>query len=224
MCGAWRISSAPTPERANANSICDLRFVILWWNRESGFSITNYKSEIANLQTFSHMKIGFLDHGRRGRLFCCLLWLIAMLGIARQAEAANTTIVQDVVYRADGTPAAGTLVISFGSSGLSQAANNYFGIKARPGGESIDLPTTEYVNGVPVHGAAKFAKFASMGECFAERDRMITLFPAYAEARAAAQDPEAFVYALARHWATDPGYAEKVLSVYRAHALNRLDT
>jgi len=59
------------------------------------------------------MKIGFLDHGRRGRLFCCLLWLIATLGIARPAEAANTTIVQDVVYRADGTPAAGTLVISW---------------------------------------------------------------------------------------------------------------
>ena len=74
------------------------------------------------------MKIGFLDHGRRGRLFCCLLLLIAMLGIARQAEAANTTTVQDVVSRADGTPAAGTLVISWGSSELSQAANNYFGI------------------------------------------------------------------------------------------------
>jgi len=59
------------------------------------------------------MKIRFLDHGRRGRLFCCLLWLIATLGIAWPAEAANTTIVQDVVYRADGTPAAGTLVISW---------------------------------------------------------------------------------------------------------------
>ena len=74
------------------------------------------------------MKIGFLDHGRRGRLFCCLLLLIAMLEIGRQAEAANTTTVQDVVYRADGTPAARTLVISWGSSELSQAANNYFGI------------------------------------------------------------------------------------------------
>ena len=44
MCGAWRISSAPTPERANANSICDLRFVIF----RDCVRITNRKSEIAN--------------------------------------------------------------------------------------------------------------------------------------------------------------------------------
>jgi len=121
------------------------------------------------------------------------------------------------------TVAQAALESGFGSSGLSKAANNYFGIKARPGGESVELPTTEYVNGVPVHGTAKFAKFASMAECFSARDQLIALFPAYAEARAAAQDPEAFVYALARHWATDPGYAEKVLLVYREHALDKLD-
>ena len=76
---------------------------------------------------------------------------------------------------------------------------------------------------MPVQSTAKFAKFASMAECFSARDQLIASLPAYAEARAAAQDPEAFVCALARHWATDPGYAEKVLSVYRAHALDKLD-
>jgi hypothetical protein len=45
--------------------------------------------------------------------------------------------VQDVVYRGDGTPASGTLVISWGNSGLARAANNYFGIKGRPGGEAV---------------------------------------------------------------------------------------
>jgi len=37
--------------------------------------------------------------------------------MARQAGAANTTTVQDVVYRADGTPATGTLVISWPAFG-----------------------------------------------------------------------------------------------------------
>jgi len=59
------------------------------------------------------MKTGTLDHRRRGRLFYCLVSLVLALGISRQAAAANTTTVQDVIYRADGTPAAGTLVISW---------------------------------------------------------------------------------------------------------------
>jgi len=59
------------------------------------------------------MKIRFPYHSRRGRLFCCLISLLLMLARAGQGQAGNTTTVQDVVYRADGQPAAGTLVISW---------------------------------------------------------------------------------------------------------------
>jgi len=136
------------------------------------------------------------------------------------------------------TVAQAALESAFGNSGLARMANNYFGIKARPdhpskpnaglpgtpaGGQAIELPTVEYVDGAPVRSTAKFAKYGSMAECFAARDHMIASLPAYQEARAAAQDPEAFVCAFAPHWATDPGYAEKVLYVYRVHALDRLD-
>jgi len=85
------------------------------------------------------------------------------------------------------------------------------------------MTSSEYVDGAPVRVPAKFAKYASMLECFADRDRMITLLSAYREARAVAGDPEAFTRALARRWATDPGYAEKVLYLYRVHGLDRLD-
>jgi len=112
---------------------------------------------------------------------------------------------------------------AWGNSELARAANNYFGIKARPGGEAIELPTIEYIDGAPVHIPAKFAKYAAIAECFADRDLMIASLPAYREARAAAGDPEAFARSLARHWATDPGYAEKVLYLYRAHGFDRLD-
>jgi len=164
-----------------------------------------------------------LNPSRRRRLFCCLISLLLAVRVAGQAPAGSTTTVQDVVYRGDGTPASGTLVISWGNSGLARAANNYFGIKARAGGQAIELPTLEYVGGAPVHVPAKFAKYASMAECFADRDRMIASLAAYCEARAAAADPEAFTRALARHWATDPGYAEKVLYLYRVCGLDRLD-
>jgi len=50
------------------------------------------------------------SHSRRlGRLFCCLLALSAGAWCAEPAK----TLVSDIVYRADGTPASGTLVISW---------------------------------------------------------------------------------------------------------------
>ena len=53
-----------------------------------------------------------LDHCRRKRrLFCLLLCVLA--GLASQAQSPATTTISDTVYRADGTPAAGTLLISW---------------------------------------------------------------------------------------------------------------
>lgn len=121
------------------------------------------------------------------------------------------------------TVAQAALESAWGASELSRVANNYFGIKARSGHAAVELPTLEYVDGTPVRIPAKFAKYGSMVECFADRDRMIALLPAYQEARAAAGDPAIFVRAFARHWATDPSYAEKVLKTYHAHGLDRLD-
>ena len=46
---------------------------------------------------------------RLGRLFCCLL----MLGTAAFAADPAKTVVSDILYRADGSPAAGTIVISW---------------------------------------------------------------------------------------------------------------
>jgi hypothetical protein len=59
------------------------------------------------------MKIRIFHPSRRKRLFCCLISLLLAVGVARQVQAATTTTVQDVVYRADGQPARGTLVISW---------------------------------------------------------------------------------------------------------------
>ncbi len=59
------------------------------------------------------MKTRILEHSRHQRLFCCLMSLLLAVGVARQVQAVTTTTVQDVVYRADGQPAKGTLVISW---------------------------------------------------------------------------------------------------------------
>jgi flagellum-specific peptidoglycan hydrolase FlgJ len=111
------------------------------------------------------------------------------------------------------TVAQAALESRHGESRLSREAHNYFGIKARNGQPSIEMRTWEVVHGKRVEIRARFAKFSSMEECFAARDRMILTLPCYAEARACAADPEKFVRALAKRWATDPEYAEKILRI-----------
>jgi flagellum-specific peptidoglycan hydrolase FlgJ len=155
---------------------------------------------------------------RRFLLFICLI------AASLAASTMPLTTVSDMVYRADGTPAQGTVMISWGSSGLCASAFNFFGIKARAGRDWVEMKTCECRRGMAVHARARFARYLSMQECFEDRDRMILELPVYAEARGLAPNPEPFLRALARHWATDPHYADKVLQVYHTNHLDLLDS
>jgi flagellum-specific peptidoglycan hydrolase FlgJ len=126
-------------------------------------------------------------------------------------------------YPAGITVAQAALESSWGNSQLSQKANNYFGIKAHGDAESIAFPTTEVVNGKSIALQARFATYPDIAACFADRDRIITQLACYQDARANAGDPELFTRCLARHWATDPRYAEKLLKIYRDNKLQCLD-
>jgi flagellar protein FlgJ len=141
----------------------------------------------------------------------------------RQATAAALAASAVSRFPAGITVAQAALESAYGSSQLARDANNYFGIKARGGRPFIELPATEVLNGAAHGVTARFALYASMAECFADRDAILCRVSLYSEARAAAGDPEAFTRALAQHWATDPAYAEKILLVYRAQGLAALD-
>ena len=112
---------------------------------------------------------------------------------------------------------------NWGDSQLARDAHNYFGIKAHGSLPWIELPTHEAKNGVLVRVSARFAKYDTMEGCFADRQRILATVAAYAEARACIADPEAFIRAIARHWATDPHYAEKLLRIYRERGFDQLD-
>jgi len=112
---------------------------------------------------------------------------------------------------------------NWGNSQLSRDAHNYFGIKAHGSLPWIELPTHEAKNGALVRTVARFAKYDSMEACFADRQRILAKVAVYSDARACVADPEAFIRALARHWATDPRYAEKLLGIYRKHGFDQLD-
>ena len=121
------------------------------------------------------------------------------------------------------TVAQAALESAWGSSRLAQRANNYFGIKARDGEPWIALPTTERIEGEIRKITARFVRYSSMAECFAARDRILLSAPAYAEARSHASGPIAFIHSLAKHWATDPAYAEKLEQLYLQNRLSEID-
>jgi flagellar protein FlgJ len=121
------------------------------------------------------------------------------------------------------TVAQAALESRWGNSRLSREGHNYFGIKAHGSGLFLELPTIEIRAGKTVRCLARFARYDCMQTCFADRDHLIATLGCYAQARTCAADPEAFIRALAAHWATDPEYAEKVLAIYRAHGLDPLD-
>jgi len=137
--------------------------------------------------------------------------------------ALATAAAREGKYPAGITVAQAALESAWGQSQLSLKANNYFGIKAHGDAESVELPTTEVVNGKAVKMLARFAAYPSIAACFADRDRIITQLACYQDARANAADPELFARCLARHWATDPQYAEKLLKIYRDTSSEPLD-
>jgi flagellum-specific peptidoglycan hydrolase FlgJ len=135
---------------------------------------------------------------------------------ARQSSAASC-------LPAGVTVAQAALESAFGSSRLSETANNYFGIKAARGQSSIALATMESIHGEMRKITARFARYASIAECFAARDRIILAAPCYAEARGHAREPIAFIHSLAKFWATDPAYAEKLEHFYLQNTFAELD-
>src|SRR3954466_4266218 len=133
-----------------------------------------------------------------------------------------TTAATTGKYPAGITVAQAAVESAWGSSQLSVKANNYFGIKAHGDAESIELPTTEVMNGKTVKVLARFAAYPDIAACFADRDRIINQLACYQDARANAADPELFARCLARLWATDPRYAEKLLKIYRGFKLDQM--
>jgi peptidoglycan hydrolase FlgJ len=97
------------------------------------------------------------------------------------------------------------------------APNNALGIKkAARHADGVFAATTEHVQGVAERTMAKFASFATLTECFEDHAHIITSVPMYRrawEGYMRDKSLEALVRNIAPVYATDPGYAAKVLAV-----------
>jgi flagellum-specific peptidoglycan hydrolase FlgJ len=129
---------------------------------------------------------------------------------ARQAYAAAKDSSEQSGMPALVTVAQAALESSWGESQLSREAHNYFGIKAHGKHERVQMKTQEFRGGKGIETEAEFASYPSMLECFRCRDSILQHGAVYAGARAKRSDEMGFIEEIARHWATDPHYAEKL--------------
>ncbi|MBU5361294.1 MAG: glucosaminidase domain-containing protein [Enterococcus sp.] len=113
----------------------------------------------------------------------------------------------------------------FGTSQLSAAPYyNLFGVKEYSGGPSVSMSTQEYLNGQWVTMNEPFAVYNSYAESFQAHANLLT-GSYYAGARKSHtySYQDAAVYLTGRY-ATDPGYAGKLISLIQTYNLTRFDT
>jgi len=112
--------------------------------------------------------------------------------------------------------AQGILESSYGRSGLTTKANNFFGIKADSNwtGERITLPTSEYVNGEKYTKVASFRKYSTPEAGWDDYGKFITSNSRYSSALEYPDDPIAYITAIwEAGYATDPEYVNNVGSI-----------
>ncbi len=101
-------------------------------------------------------------------------------------------------------------------------SRNLFGIKAGGGwtGPVAEAATTEYVNGAPQRGVARFRAYGSYAEAFSDYARLLQSQPRYAQVLERGGDAVGFARGLQQAgYATDPMYADKLVRIINGGAL-----
>ncbi|MDP2028111.1 MAG: flagellar assembly peptidoglycan hydrolase FlgJ [Thiobacillus sp.] len=99
-----------------------------------------------------------------------------------------------------------------------QNSHNLFGIKAGGSwkGRTVDITTTEYVNGKPQKQVDSFRAYDSYADSFRDYAKMLRGNARYQDAVVTGQSAAGFAQGLQQAgYATDPNYAQKLMSVIR---------
>lgn len=137
----------------------------------------------------------------------------AMRGLSENRILPSLTIAQAILESA------------WGSSQLSQRANNLFGVKAFSdwNGKRITLPTTEWYNNKKQIINAEFRVYDSFNESIEDHSRLLS----YSRYKAVSQTTDykkacRMVYECG--YATDPDYPEKLIAIIEENMLYNFDT
>lgn len=124
------------------------------------------------------------------------------------------------------TLAQAALESAWGASGLAFTYNNFFGIKGTGPKGSIHLMTTEFQNGKYVRVKAPFRVYNNPKESFVDHANVIAKGKYLRHAMDHTESAESFIRALQEgpyKYATDPHYAEKILSLIEDFNLDKYD-
>jgi len=122
--------------------------------------------------------------------------------------------------------AQGALESGWDKSGLALSAMNLFGVKADASwlGETVSIPTEEFLGGKYVIVAAKWRKYPTWQACLDDHAAFFRINPRYAAALLVRGDALAFAAAIVKAgYCTDPNYLAKIADVIHAHNLMQYD-
>lgn len=106
-----------------------------------------------------------------------------------------------------------------GNSGLTQKANNLFGMKGTYNGQSVTMPTTEYYNGVKTTVQAAFRKYPSWADSIADHSGLFNRSSRYANLRGLTDYKLACKYVKDDGYATSPTYTQTLLKTIENYKL-----
>lgn len=106
-----------------------------------------------------------------------------------------------------------------GNSGLTQLANNLFGIKGKYNGESVTMWTTEYYNGVPQRVLAAFRSYPSWAESIADHSSLFNRLKRYENLRGLRDYKLACQYVQQDGYATSPSYSNTLMNTINKYQL-----
>lgn len=110
-----------------------------------------------------------------------------------------------------------------GNSGLTTKANNLFGIKGKYNGQSVNMLTTEYYNGVKRRVYADFRKYPSWLESVNDHSGMFNRMARYKNLRGETDYVKACNNVKADGYATSPTYATTLIETINKYKLYEID-
>jgi len=106
-----------------------------------------------------------------------------------------------------------------GNSGLTQKANNLFGIKGAYCGNSVKMWTSEYVNGTPIRVLAAFRAYPSWRESIADHSDLFNRLKRYENLRGLKDYQLACKYVQQDGYASSPSYCQTLLNTINRYKL-----
>jgi flagellar protein FlgJ len=152
---------------------------------------------------------------QRPRDFVDRVWPHALEAAARTGVPAHFLVAQSALESGWGKRELRT--------GDGSPSFNVFGIKAGRGwaGATVEVQTTEFVDGIPQTVRAKFRAYGSYAEAFSDYARLLSSHPRYANV-VGQQDGVQFARSLQRAgYATDPLYADKLARIIGGNTLRQ---